>query len=622
MQIDYKLTEEALGYVTSEEPTNTDNRYLIAGSKNTLIDFNKKVGIRNGVTIFGAANMAATPIRNAFTWHLSTANGGQGGELPLRFYDDQWEVYLGTVDGVDIDAYTRFSSGRSTTAIPRGAIFFDTVENIDEMIFVEGTDDLLEWNGAVAVVDSVSGVTITKKGSKTFAQNRFYTAANKTVVCVRTGTEYTYSGGETTTTLTGIIDTTGLQAGDILIQKIVTAANKPAANRNNHTIFAFENQICVGSEDDDEVYISKSTDYADFSFSTPRIATEGAVLTLDGSSRGFGAIGNYLLAFAGPHSIFRANYEQITVGAVLAETLNVKKLATSINQGALNPDVVVPLGNAIAYISNEKALRVIQNPDTFDSIDPKTFSNPIKPDFDAEDWTGAKGTWSGNMLCYTAPATSHLYMLMFREDADGKVRRFWQPPQVLPIDALSIIDGALYGHSNTVAETYLLFNPDRNSDIVAGGDNNNPDDKTPIDAMAIFAFQSYKDKAKLKTFDEYWVEGEINQATDLQLNLDYDYGGTVQSTQQTIDGTDEDILGTDIGYHSLAQQSLSTYPLGGLLNPPKDGRRFKVIFEMPKEDFHELGAAFSTNDVDRFWTVISHGANATLSPRRDTTIRK
>src|SRR3990167_1643293 len=226
MYVDHKLTEETLGYVTSEEITNTDKRFLISGSKNSLIDFNRKVGIRNGFTIKGVANSAQTQVRNALTWNLSTDNGGQGGELPLRFYDDEWEVYLGTVDGTEINAWTRFTSGRSTTAIPRGAIFFDTVENIDEIILVEGTDDLIEWNGAVAVVSSITGTTITKAGTKTFAQNRFYTAANKTVVCVRTGTEYVYTGGETTTTLTGIADTTGLIAGDILVQKIVTTSNK------------------------------------------------------------------------------------------------------------------------------------------------------------------------------------------------------------------------------------------------------------------------------------------------------------------------------------------------------------------------------------------------------------
>ena len=618
MYTDFQRTDETLGYVTAEDKTNTDKRHLVGGSKNVLIDFNRKVGVRNGYSRFGAGSTTQTPVRNAFTWLTST-----GDERPLRFYDDEWEVYLGTIDGTAVNAWTRFKDAMSTTAIPRGAIFFDTVENIDEMIFVQGDDNLYEWNGAVAVVSSITGTTITKTGTPTFAQNRFYTAANKVVTCVRTGTDYTYTGGETTTTLTGIADTTGLVAGDILVQKVVTASNKPAADRNNHTIFSFENQVCVGSEDDDEVFISQNDDYADFSFSTPRVAGEGALLTLDGPSRGFGAIGKYLIVFAGQDSVFRAHYEQIAVSSTLAETLRVKRFDIGSNQGSLGPDTVVSIGNALGYLSNEVALRVIQNPENIDSLDPKTLSNPIKPDFDAEEWAGAKAIWHKNGFWISAKTNSHVYCLQFREDADGKVRRFWQPPQTLPIDPFSIIDGGLYGHSAFVIESYLLFDPDAYSDVVANSTAGDPADKVPVDAKAVFAYQSFGDRAKLKSFDEYYVEGEINAATvDLLLGLNYDYEGTTQTLERTIDGSDSAILEGQVSGNSLAQQSLGQSPLGGLLNPPEDARKFRVIFEIAREDFHEIGPTFSTNEIDRYWAIISHGPNAVVSPRRAINIRK
>lgn len=620
MYADFQRTDETLGYVTSEDSSNTDKRFLVGGSKNVLIDFNRKVGIRNGYSRLGAGSTTEKPIRNALTWLNST-----GVELPLRFYDDEWEVYLGTVDGTAINAWTRFASGRSTTAIPRAAVFFDTAESIDELIFVEGTDQLFEWSGAIAVVASATADTVTKAGTSTFAQNRFYTAANKAFICVRTGTEYAYTGGESTLTLTSVT-TSGsfdLVAGDILLQKVVTTDNKPSDGRTNHSIFSFENQICLGSEDDDEVYISANDDYADFTYSSPRVAGEGSLLTLDGPSRGMGAIGQYLIAFAGNNSIFRADYEQIAVGEVLAETLKVKRFDVGANQGALGPDTIVSTGNALVYLSNEPALRAIQNPENIDSLDPRTFSNPIKPDFDAEDWTNAKALWHKNAVWIAAPANSHLYALQFREDADGKVRRFWQPPQVLPVDPLSIFDGGMYGHSNSVTESYLLFDPNVLSDIIADATAGDPDDKTPIDAKARFAYQSFGDRAKLKTFDEYYVEGEVNAATtDLLMELDYDFEGATQSIEKTVDGTDEDLLEGFVSANSLAQQSLGQNPLGGLLNPPEDARKFRVVFEIAREDFHEIAPTFSTNEIDRYWTIISHGPNATISARRAINIRK
>lgn len=621
----YLLAEETLGYQTSTDPSNTDKRLLIGGSKNVLIDYQKKVKTRSGYTRLGAGNTALTPNRNAWTWDTST-----GSKLPQRHYDDELEVYLGTVDTVAINAWTRIRDAWSTTDKIRAVTWFDATENIDLQIMVQGDDNLYEWSGGVAVVLSVGANSVTKNGTTTFAQNRFYTTRDKTFVCARTGTEYTYTGGESTTTLTGIADTTGLIAGDILVQKIVTSSNKPNANRNNHTIFSFENQIAVGSNDDEEVYLSQNDDYDDFSFSAPRAAGEGALFTLTDPTRAMGSLGRILVIFSGKSTVFRIEFEQITIGSTLAETAKVKKLDVGVNQGALNQECVVQVGNGIAYLSNEVALRIIENPEQLTGINPKTFSNPIKPDFDAEVWFNgttpdAFGIWYKNILFFTAPQASHMYMLNFVETADGKTLRFWNPPQVLPVGPMSLIDlddgngPQLYGHSNAVPETYLLF------DGAADGQYTDidPADKLPIDAKAVYAYQSFAKRAVLKNFDEYLVEGEITQNTnDLILGLNYDFDGATQMVERTIDGSDESILEGSVSSNSLAQQSLAVNPLGGLLNPPADARKFRVVFEIAKEDFFELGVSFSTNEVDRYWAIIAHGGNIELSKRRSTDIRK
>ena len=612
----YSLSEETLGYSTSVDETNADKRLLVTGSQNCLIDRNRKVKSRPGFTRLGTGSIAETPIRNAFTWFTST-----GSELPLRFYYDEWEVYLGTVDTTAINAWTRFTSSRSTTAIPRGALFFDTTENIDEMIFVEGTDDLIEWSGGVAVVSSITGTTITKAGTTTFAQNRFYTSANKIVTCVRTGTDYTYTGGEGTLTLTGIADTTGIVAGDILVQKIVTTSNKPEANRNNHTIYSFENQILVGSDDANEVYISQNDDYADFSFASPRLAGEGGLLTLDAPANAFGTLGQYVVVSAGRNSWFRANYEQITVSTSLAETLRVKKLNTGVDQGALNQETMVQLGNAIIYLSHEPAVRMIADPENLTGTDPRTLSNPIKADFDAEDFTNACAIWYKNAYYLSAPVNSKTYILEFVEDADGKLRRFWNPPQILPFRAFSVISEALSGHSNGVPETYTAFTGTH--DIVPNGTEGNPDDKLPYNVIMAFAYNLYGDRANLKSFDEYFVEGEITpNTTDVLLTLNLDFGGSTIVLERTIDGSDEDILEGNVGFNSLGQTSLGTNPLGGLLNPPDDARKFNVTFDYPRDDFRMLQAIISVNEIDRYIAVNAHGANAKASPRKNITHHK
>src|SRR3990167_787292 len=105
----FDITKEILAYETSPEITNVDERVLVYGSQNVLIDYQKKVRTRPGFTRLGAGNASATPITNGPTWHTST-----GQEFPTRHYDDEFEVYLGTIDGTIIDAWTRVASSLST----------------------------------------------------------------------------------------------------------------------------------------------------------------------------------------------------------------------------------------------------------------------------------------------------------------------------------------------------------------------------------------------------------------------------------------------------------------------------------------------------------------------------
>ena len=609
MQRDFSLVSECLGYNTAPLVDNTDPRFLVGGSQNVLIDRNRKVKSRPGYSRLGASNTALTPIRNAWTWNTST-----GTELMMRFYDDELEVYLGTIDTLAINAWKRVLASWSTSEIMRIASWWDATENLDLLLAVIGDDNIYEWNGAAAVVGSITGTTITKKGTSTFAQNRFYTTRDKTLICVRTGTEYTYTGGESTTTLTGIADTTGLQADDILIQKIITRTDKPAANRTNDTIFVFENQLVLGSNDDNEVYISKNSSYYDFTYSSPRIAGEGGLLTLDAPSNGFGSLAKNLIAFSGRNSVYKAKYLEITVGSTLAETLTIKKVDAGINQGCQSPDSIIQIGNSLVYLTYEPALRMIDDPDAIGGLNPRTLSNPIKPDFDNETWTNVHGIWYKNTIYLCSAANSKLYMLEFVEDANGKLKRFWQPPQILPVRAFSFLAGVLYIHSNSVPETYYF---DGYSDIASD------DSKLPINAIATFAYNTYGKRALEKNFDEYYVEGEISPSTiDLFLTLGYNYGGHKQIINKTINGADEDILEDIVDVNALGQAALGQQPLGGLFKAPADAKKFRVIFEIAREDFNEIQPIFSTNEVDRFWSIISFGPNIAFSRRRNAIIKK
>lgn len=602
----YSVINETFEYNSAQDQTNNDERNLVAGSRNVIIDQQRKVRVRNGNTRLGIENTATTGCRGGVTWNTST-----GTEFMTRAYDDELEIYLTTIDGTALNAFYRLMQGLPTTGTPRFTTWYSDTENLDLLIFVVGNDNTYAWGGGVCVVDSITGTTITKAGTETFAQARFFTAGNKTLVNVRTGTEYTYTGGESTLTLTGIADTTGIIAGDVLVQKVITNSNSPAANRNNHTVYTFENQLCVASDEDEQVYISKNTDYTNFAYSSPRLPGEGALLTLDDAAHAFGELEEKLIVFAGKSSIYQVNTQEITVGSTLTETLKVEKYQTGTGQSAQSQEVVAQINNTIVYLSFEPAVREIMSPSELQGGGkPRTLSNPIKPDIDAETWTGACAKWHKNAYWLSAPTNGRVYILEYREDADGKLRRFWQAPQTMFIGAWVTLGDDLYGHSASVPETYRIMDPDAFSDV------NSENEKVAYKCVAKFAYRNFGDRARLKNFDEYFVEGEISPSTDLLYTKYYDYGGNTQSIEKTINGDDLNILEETLANVALGQQPLGSNPLGGSVSAPEGSAKFRAIIEIAKEDFFEMQDIFETDDTDKYWSIIARGENAQMSNRQ------
>src|SRR3990167_9286248 len=145
----FSLTDETLGYVTAESRVNTDPRYLTAGSKNVLIDRNRKVVIRRGNNRLGVGSITENPIKNMKSWLTST-----GRKWLMRNYEDELEIWVPTLDGIAVNAWHRVANGWTTTAVIRFATWWKDAETLDVLLFVQGDDNHYEWGGGVAVVDS------------------------------------------------------------------------------------------------------------------------------------------------------------------------------------------------------------------------------------------------------------------------------------------------------------------------------------------------------------------------------------------------------------------------------------------------------------------------------------
>jgi len=222
----YQLTSKFKGYIERDDVTNIDPNYLILGSANVISTDGRRVGNRKGYTRYGQAGTGDYPIISNFDW---TAR--QQGARHFRVYEDATNVRLQTLDSSDPDDI-QWRTILSTLTQPEVEFdtFWDTTEESEILLFVAGDKNIYVYSGGQTTFASATTSTITKEGTTTWAEEGFFLSGTRQVTIG--ATTYTYTGGEGTTTLTGVTpDPTagGHSVGDFVFQTIRTSTNAPIA---------------------------------------------------------------------------------------------------------------------------------------------------------------------------------------------------------------------------------------------------------------------------------------------------------------------------------------------------------------------------------------------------------
>jgi len=606
----FQIIDRVLGYKSKTDKTNTDPRFLTEPSQNVIINDGEKVEIRKGYTVHpsGDTSSESNAIESAYDWETSS-----GDVINLRGHDEYLQFYVGTVEGTTFNSWQTLKDGWAAVDFCF-TTWWDTDEGsgsmgIDLLLFVNGEDKIQDWTGAMTTLKSATANTITKNGDNTWAQDRFLTAGTRQVII--NGTTYTYTGGEDTDTLTGVTPDPSSEAADSLVfQAIRENDNEPADGAVNDIISVLNNQVYVGSNINREVYISSNTDFTDFTFSSPRVPGEGALLTLDNIARAFARQEQQMYISAGRSDWYRTKFEQLDVSGILTETLEVEKLKTGVESGARSQDLTAELGDYITFIDFNNQLRLLGRVEDIESPHMPVLSDPIKTDFDDANFTGGHIKPHENRIYIADPNNDYVYISEVKQNDDGTMSRFWQPPQILPVRKFMIDgDGVLYGHSSGADLTYKLFD----------GYNDNG---TSISAKAGYAYRTYGRRDVYKRFDEWLTEGYISANTELIINLKYDFDGYTQNLEKVIKGDDDSILYETSSTGVLGDNPLGDAPLGDQLESSSQQPKFRIINEFPLEDFFEVQVVYYTNEVDAQWEILATGGNVILSTSQPINIKQ
>lgn len=610
MKDEYLLTIGCKGYISKADATNVNPSYLVRGSQNVVINDNERVESRSGTEIFGATTTETYPVKSEFSWKHNS-----GGSTTL-----QTEILLREVNGTlyfyseESSAFEVLLTGLSTTKPVRFATVWDTTALEDVLLFVNNSTSLYKWSGGMGTIagdSSVASGAITIQ--ETIASQRFWTTTGSIRIKDSGGTwretAYTSQTGSVFTVSSDLSSYT-FSAGALVIQKVDTVSKTMQSGYTDltyDTIKTLNNQVWLGSNTSRVIYVSKGTDYSNYAYSATRVAGEGAVVTMDDVTIGMEvpdslASENKMIVYSGKDRIYQVSFE-INAGAdATREVPRVKPLLVSEGQGAIDQEFICKIKGAIVWVSNNKELVELGQVENLPSPQALPISDPVKPDFtDASFTNGNVKFWRNSIFVTDGTNTK-----MFIYDLS---KRFWQPPQTIGVRLMSIYNNLLYGHSNSVDETYKLF--------TGLSDNGNP-----ISFKAHFAYQNGGLRYKLKNFDKFFTELYIQGNTKVTVSLLYEWKGAKGITTYELDGSQREFLFTPNNSASLGVNPLGTNPLGGQLEAgeltPKY-RRFKPI--VPKDCF-EFQARFECDASDFAFQILAFGANIMLSKNLPVNITK
>jgi hypothetical protein len=596
----FSLTTEFPGYFQKTDDTKLKPGSLVQGSQNVLIRDGLSIETRMGYTLDGQSNAAITPIESSYEWITH-----RGTELAIRSYDDELEWrYVNSTGDV---TWTRLAD--SFTAVDFNfAEWWDATEGQDALLIVNGSSNVYYWSGAYTTFASATSNTITKEGTTTWAEEGFLTTGTRGVII--NGTAYTYTGGESTTTLTGVSPdptSAGHTAGDLVFQQLRTTANSSITDLpntfNNDLISVLDNQVYIGSLTSREVYVSQNDSYTTFSFTATRVPGEGAILTLDATPIGFIPQEQDMYISAGKNYWYKTNF---AISADLtAENLTVKRLKTGSQEAAKSQSAITSIKNNVAYISNEPTLDELGRLENIDTPQSKPLSDLIKDLFGSLDFTNVHIKYFKNQIFIALPAEGKVLIFDLENG-------YWQPPQIIPARRLSIISDEIYFHSSATPETFKLFS----------GRNDN---SSAIEAKAVFSYDNYGERANFKDFDVFYTEGYMDIGANLNLILRYEYQGAGRASEFIIDGTDSDILFGLSSSGELGTTPLGESPLGmSGENNSEDSNpsKFRIKNTFPTTPFFELQVEYNSNDEDRNWSIVAFGPNVRLATADTLKIKK
>jgi len=605
------------GYRNREDITNLAPGVLIKGSKNVQTNVSERIQIRKGYSLDGATSTIAAPILGAFDFingaglesHIRTGFNDTGSDGKMQF---RYVASDGTVTWTDLVTGLTDSNFNFTG-------FWNTNESERVALGVNGNGNIYEWNGAVTTINTSTSASITTNGTTTWTDLGFYASTSPRSIVVGSSV-FTYTGGEGTTTLTGVTpDASGITVGAVAHQSVIVTATStftgPPTGFSPNVISVLNNQIYLGSTKNAAIWLSKVNSYTDYSHSTPRQPGEGGSGVLDQNTTAFIVQGTgtqaTMYVSAGQDLWYTTIF---TAGADASgnpyETFGMLPLKIGKQQGALSQAMVSNMKNYIISASNETTIDMMGVLPTYlTQAQVQNISDPIKLDIDSYDFT------DGSIFYYRY----YIYVAVPKEGlvlSYSLTSQTWDAPLTIPVSRFFVVGGQLYGHGYNTSESYQLFTG--YADRVYPGFSG-----YPIPCDMVFSYEQYGSRHILKSATALYVEGYISANTTLSAGVTYELDGCATEKTFMLSGANKQYVCIPAELGPLGEDSLGKQKLGGGMSSSIQGLPPKFRWEptFGNTNFFESSVSFSINGINQQFQLIAFGLNARGAPEESVYIR-
>lgn len=366
------------------------------------------------------------------------------------------------------------------------------------------------------------------------------------------------------------------------------------------------NMVFLGSTQSQMMMASKGTDYTNFTLPSTRAAGDPAqqpltsgrmtcIVPIDNDSDLLN-VKNTLIFGSGLDSFDQIDFHMSADNT--QELLRIIRYKTAKGSGIISKGAICPIKNDTVYISREPALeslsqRSLEAPDGSKNV---PISDAIKNDFDTYNFTGSHVIYWKRSIFIALPV--HGLVLIY-----DMMRNLWQPPQTIPVSRFAIVADQLIGHSSITNESYTLF---------VGTDDNG----VAIPQIARFAYNNGGTRQRIKNLTEYWSDGYITANAELDMTLNFGFGGALGQASLTILGNDSAVVdpedATPLGDGGLGETPFGGEPFNPILGLPGAGiplARFHQIDTCKAVDYMEHYIEYRMNTLGGQFALVAHGSN-------------